>query len=153
MFPGVIFELEQVNVPSGVADQPMCHAETLKGACNRVENAFHVQPEADFWVGIEGGVEETNGQLSAFAWMVVNSKTLTGKSCSASFLLPPKVAELVRQGVEMGTADDIVFNMNNSKQQLGASGILTHRVIDRRKLYEHALILALIPFRNPELYS
>ncbi len=153
MFPDLTFDLEQVNSSSGVSDQPMSHAETLAGACNRAENAQLIRPDADFWVGIEGGVEETNGQLSAFAWMVVKSHNLIGKSCSASFLLPPKVAQLVREGIEMGTADDIVFKMTNSKQQLGASGILTHQVINRSKLYEHALILALIPFKNLELYS
>ncbi len=30
---------EPVVVPSGVADQPLCDEETLKGAVNRVENA------------------------------------------------------------------------------------------------------------------
>jgi non-canonical (house-cleaning) NTP pyrophosphatase len=38
-FPAARFELVLVNVPSGVDDQPMSDAETLRGARNRVANA------------------------------------------------------------------------------------------------------------------
>ena len=69
-----------------------------------------------------------------------------------SFYLPPQVAELVRQGVELGEADDIVFGQSNSKQASGAVGLLTGDVIDRAGLYEGAVILALIPFKNRQLY-
>jgi inosine/xanthosine triphosphatase len=152
MFPEAAFELEQVNVRSGVADQPMSHAETLQGAHNRALAARNAVPQANYWVGIEGGVEPLGIDLLGFAWMVVRSKTMTGKSCTASFLLPPKVTRLINSGVEMGKADDIVFQQTDSKRKQGAAGILTHNVIDRVMLYEHALVLALIPFRNEDLY-
>jgi non-canonical (house-cleaning) NTP pyrophosphatase len=58
----------------------------------------------------------------------------------------------VRQGMELGDADDAVFGRSNSKQANGAVGILTGNVIDRAELYEQAVVLALIPFKNPELY-
>jgi non-canonical (house-cleaning) NTP pyrophosphatase len=31
-------------------------------------------------------------------------------------------------------------------------GILTDNAIDRQKLYEPAVVMALIPFKNPDLY-
>ncbi len=46
----------------------------------------------------------------------------------------------------------MVFGRTNSKQGNGAVGLLTGDVIDRAAYYVHAVILALIPFRNPELY-
>jgi non-canonical (house-cleaning) NTP pyrophosphatase len=46
-----------------------------------------------------------------------------------------------------------VFNRSNSKQDVGAVGLLTNNVIERVHLYEHATILALIPFQNQALYS
>ena len=58
----------------------------------------------------------------------------------------------MRQGLELGQADDIVFGRSNSKQANGAVGILTDDVIDRAQLYEPAVIFALIPFKNPDLY-
>jgi len=59
---------------------------------------------------------------------------------------------LIRQGKELGEADDIVFGRSNSKQENGAVGLLTDNAIDRAQLYEHAMILALIPFKNEALY-
>jgi inosine/xanthosine triphosphatase len=140
-------------VPSGVADQPLSDEETLKGAMNRVENAYTSYPVADFWIGIEGGVKIIENELAAFAWVVVKSKDLTGKARSATFFLPPAVKELIEKGMELGTADDIVFGHTNSKQQGGAVGLLTANVIDRKQLYEQAVVLTLIPFKNKDLYD
>jgi len=55
--------------------------------------------------------------------------------------------------MELGHADDMVFKRDNSKQKNGAVGILTHDLIDRASYYEQALILALIPFINKDIYQ
>jgi non-canonical (house-cleaning) NTP pyrophosphatase len=98
-------------------------------------------------------VSEVDGQLSAFAWIVIAGQNLTGWSRSASFFLPPGVADLVHQGVELGEADDRFFGRENSKQMNGAVGILTADKVDREELYRHAVLLALIPFINPSLFG
>jgi len=153
MFPQEEFTSFSVEVESGVSRQPMSDAEMRQGALNRAQNAHRTVPDADFWTGIEGGTEPLNGELAAFAWVVVLSSTLTGESRSGTFILPPAVAELVRQGKELGEADDIVFGRYNSKQQNGAIGILTGDVLDRASLYEHAVVLALVPFKKVGLYT
>ena len=153
MFPDWRFEAEGVFAASGVADQPRTDMETFQGAWNRAHNACEEHPQADFWVGIEGGVEEKNADMEAFAWVVVKSKEGgLGKGRTGTFFLPPKIAELIRQGKELGEADDIVFKRENSKQENGAIGILTGNVIDRAAYYTGAVIVALIPFKNKELY-
>jgi inosine/xanthosine triphosphatase len=152
MFPGSAFEVQGISVPSGVRDQPMTDAETLQGAFNRAANARQAAPSAQFWVGIEGGVEVMGEELAAFAWVVVLSANGCGKGRTGTFFLPPQVAVLVRQGMELGEADDLVFGRLNSKQENGAIGLLTGDVVDRAALYEQAVILALVSFRNPELY-
>jgi non-canonical (house-cleaning) NTP pyrophosphatase len=75
-----------------------------------------------------------------------------GRSRTATFELPAEVARLVREGVELGHADDRVFGRENSKQTNGAVGLLTRDLIDRTAYYEHAVVLALVPFVNPGLY-
>lgn len=152
MFPGETFTVEPVSAPSGVADQPRSDAETLQGALGRSANAARLHPEADFWVGIEGGVQAWGAELCAFAWVAVRGLGQTGRSRTGTFFLPPAVAELVRQGLELGEADDRVFGRANSKQASGAIGLLTGDVVDRTALYEQAVILALAPFKNPLLY-
>src|SRR3989344_8440641 len=94
MFPEFQFDFSGVSVLSDVADQPMGAEETLNGARNRAENAKKAEPDADYWVGIEGGLDEREGKFEAFAWMVVENKGgKVGMGRTGSFFLPPKVAE------------------------------------------------------------
>ena len=153
MFAPGRFEVDGAEVASGVGAQPMSDVETMKGAEQRALAAEEGVPEADFWVGIEGGVEENDGELLAFAWVVVRSAGFSSRGRSGAFVLPAPVSELVRAGRELGEANDIVFGRHNSKQEEGALGLLTGKVIDRRELYEHAILLALVPFKSSELYS
>lgn len=152
MFPGIRFIYQTIESPSGVSAQPSSDAETRLGALNRATNAAQNWPDAGFWVGIEGGIEDYGREMAAFAWVVVKSTFLTGKGRSGTFFLPPPVASLIRDGKELGEADDLIFDRNNSKQEEGAIGLLTGNVIDRTSLYEHAVILALLPFKNESLY-
>ena len=150
-FPGSLWQSQGVSVPSLVSDQPMSNAETLLGATNRVNAAYTLFPDADFWVGIEGGIEQVSNMMTSFAWVYIRSQHTCGQARSGTFILPQEVARLVNEGKELGEADDIVFGRSNSKQANGAVGLLTGDVVTRTALYEHAVLLALIPFLNPEL--
>src|SRR5215472_8575036 len=152
MFPDEEFEATGVSVPSGVANQPFSDAETLQGALNRANAAYYHDQNADFWVGIEGGVEDKGSEMEAFAWVVVRSRALVGKGKTGTFFLPERVMDMIKEGMELGEADDVVFGMTNSKQEIGAVGILTGHVINRTELYKAAIVLSLIPFKNNELY-
>ena len=153
MFPQEEFEFEGISVPSGVRDQPMSDTETLQGAINRVINAKMNTSNANFWVGIEGGIDVQEEEMEAFAWIVVQSAQLNGKARTGAFYLPKQVVKLIKEGKELGEADDIVFGDHNSKQKGGAVGLLTDNVLSRTSLYEEAVILALIPFKHKPLYS
>ncbi|WP_372650567.1 inosine/xanthosine triphosphatase [Draconibacterium sp.] len=149
-FEGV--EVLSVSVESGVSDQPKSDAETLKGALNRVENARIEFSDADYWVGIEGGLSVNDSEVEAFAWIAISSGEKTGKARTTSFQLPVKVAELIAEGYELGEANDMLFKQQNSKQKSGAVGLLTGNKINRTALYIQAVQLALVPFLNPGLY-
>lgn len=153
MFPKQAFECTGVAVPSGVPDQPFSDAETFRGAKNRADHASAKIPGADFYVGIEGGIELIDNEMQAFAWVLIKAQGRYGKSKTSTFFLPGRVVELVKAGKELGEADDIVFNRENSKQKAGAVGILTGEVINRSTYYTEAVILALIPFKNKDLYE
>lgn len=151
-FPGESFAVESLPVPSGVRLQPFGDAETLHGSRNRALAAARLRPGADFCVGIEGGVAEVDGEMLSFSWVYIVSGVLQGKSRTAAFLLPAAVAALVRQGAELSAACDLVFQRANTSQGEGAVGLLTAGLIDRTLLYEPAVVLALVPFVNPDLF-
>ena len=153
MFPRVRFNVVTVSIKSEVGDQPMSDSQTLAGAINRAEGAKDLVKHGDYWIGIEGGVEDGADGMAAFAWAVVLDRTRMGKGRTGTFFLPDTVAECIRAGLELGDADDVVFGTKNSKQDMGSVGILTGGVIDRTALYEHAVILAFAPFKNPAFYD
>jgi len=153
MFPDENFEVSGFEVASGVNDQPMGDEETFLGAKNRATKARELFPDADFWVGLEGGnIAHTAFEMEAMAWMVVLDKIKMGKARTAGFYLPQKTITLINQGYELGHADEIVFGTKNSKQKMGSTGLLTDNALTRTEFYVQAIILALIPFLKTDLY-
>ena len=134
--------VEGVAVASGVREQPLSCAETLTGARTRVENARQAKLEADYWVGLEAGIE---GEF-AFAWMVISNGSQVGESRSATLPLPTAVLAGIAEGKELGTVMDEQFGTTNIKQKGGAMALLTNGRLSRSDVYQQALILALSRF-------
>jgi len=152
MFPEGKFEFIIMSSPSDVPEQPVGDEETFQGAKNRIRNAQKKNPEAEFYVGIEGGIDLKEKATEVFAWIIVESKGKIGKSRTATFCLPEKMNDLLKEGKEVGEVSDIISGIKNSKQKGGSVGILTNGIIDRTKYYEDSVALALIPFKNETLY-
>lgn len=152
MFKTEEFRAQGFPIASGVSDQPMSEDETHQGAMNRILKARELHPGFDYWVALEGGVEMKRDEMISVVWAIVANAERIGKGKAASFIAPPEMARLINSGMEMGDADDAIFGTENSKQKNGAIGLLTKDVLTRQAIYEHAVILALIPFVNPKLY-
>ena len=152
-FPAATVEIVPVSAASGVAEQPSSDAETRRGALNRARDARSRLPEADYWVGLEGGVERVGDELLAFAWMaVLDTGQRLGTARSVTLPLPPAVRERVEGGEELGAANDAVFGTHGSKRRGGAFALLTGGRLTREGVYAETLGLALLPFVNP-LYA
>ncbi|SOE22823.1 inosine/xanthosine triphosphatase [Spirosomataceae bacterium TFI 002] len=154
VFPDQEIDAIGISSESGVPDQPMGDSETFNGAQNRAKFIRKSNPDADFWIGIEGGlIENEAGEMEAMAWMVVMNKVKTGKARTAGFFIAPKTIALIKQGYELGDADVQTFGVENSKQKMGSSGLLTNNIITRERFYIDAIVLALIPFMNDNLFD
>ena len=153
VFPQANFNFFSSDASSGISDQPIGITHTLKGAVNRLNSLVTSGRKASYYVAIEGGIAEQEDDLFAFAWVVIrNESGYVSKSQTGHFPLPHRIRTLLKQGLELGHATDQVFGLHNSKQDIGAVGALTGKVIDRKAYYEHAVILALIPFIKSELF-
>ncbi|MEJ8567335.1 inosine/xanthosine triphosphatase [Wenzhouxiangellaceae bacterium CH-27] len=152
-FAGSALELQAVSVASGVSEQPMSDQETRRGARNRAAAARDAMPDADYWVGLEGGLESLGDALYASAWMtVIRADGASGNARTPTLPLPPAIADLIASGMELGDANDAVFGTTNSKQGSGAFGLLTGQRLTRESVYAETLTLALIPLIH-ELWS
>ena len=143
-----------VAVASGVSAQPIGDEEMIAGATERARAALTAHTSASYGVGLEGGVVELREGMFASAWCAVAGRNgAVGVASTGQFQLPAKVAELVRGGMELGKADDVVFGRTNSKQDEGAVGILTRGQLTRAQFYAPAVMLALVKFINPDVYE
>ncbi|KKU02954.1 MAG: NTPase [Candidatus Amesbacteria bacterium GW2011_GWB1_47_26] len=152
MFPSSQFEVKGISIKSGVRGQPLTSAETRNGARNRATNARKANPQADYWVGLEGGVEEDDQMfnqnhhlhlLRSVVWCAIlkSGENVFGEGQPGSYALPGEICRLIlEKGMELGEAD-------------GSVGILTHGVLNRDQYYSIAVELALIRYINPDLYS
>lgn len=148
-------ELEIIGVesPSLVSNQPIGEQVTLDGAINRVEYIREHYPDSDLFIGIEGGVRKLDDKYESFAWTVIMSKDRFGKARSAGYILPKEIADLLDQGLELGHATDKFFQKHNSKHKEGTVGVLSRGFVNRQYFIEQAVILAYLPFMNPDLYD
>ena len=139
--------VDAVDVPSGVPDQPFGDAETIRGAIERAR-AAREKLDADFGVGLEGGVVEMpDGTMRTCAWAAVVARSgRNGVGGSLAMPLPESVAELIRGGMELGHAMDKRTGHSNTKHGAGAVGILTAGLVDRQAAYEVLVAYACAPF-------
>jgi inosine/xanthosine triphosphatase len=142
-FPDEELHMNGLPVASGVSDQPFGDEETRLGALQRCRHLNTLYPD-DLSIGIEGGLEKTAFGMLAFAWVCVARGKKRGLARSGSFFIPDKVAQLVGQGMELGEANDIYYKKENSKQQMGALGLLSNGRLTRTDLYRHAVELAIV---------
>lgn len=143
-------EVVGVEVSSGVDEQPRSEEETIRGAENRAKNCIG---EADYGVGLEGGVCEINGEMFECAWTcVVDKFGNTGLGGGLYFELPKKVAERIKKGEELGPIMEEIMKFD-VKRTSGAIGVFTKGQLDRKQAYVQIVLSALIKFVSPEWFE
>ncbi len=150
-------EVTGFDVQSGVSEQPL-EREVFEGAKNRALNLIELNKErkinADFFVGIEGGIGKLAGKWFSFGGVCVIDKSGDeGYGTSALFELPQFIIDRLLNGEELGPVMDELQNQTNTKQKHGAIGFLTNGVMDRKELYVSGIITAMIPLIKKELFN
>ncbi|MGH7619982.1 MAG: inosine/xanthosine triphosphatase [Gemmatimonadaceae bacterium] len=146
--------IDGIAATSTVPDQPFGDDETIRGAIARARAAL-AAAGADLGVGIEGGVvDEPGGDMRTCAWAaIVDARGRTGVGGSLAMTLPPRVAEMIRGGTELGHAMDALVGEHDTKRGAGAVGILTQGLVDRQRAYETLIAYALAPFLSARHYG
>ncbi|MEH7304395.1 DUF84 family protein [Neobacillus drentensis] len=134
-------EFVDLDIPSGVNEQPFSDDETIKGAINRAVGALK-QGNGDIGIGLEGGVQETSFGLLICNWgaLATNEREpfIAG---GARILLPEEVAARLRAGEELGPVMDDYAKMQNVSKHEGAVGIFTSGSINRVDMFTHLMKL------------
>lgn len=152
LFPEYEIQTQGMDAPSGVPAQPMTDHDTRQGAINRV-NYCQQHVEADYYFAMEGGVDCFDFGPATFAYIAIGHKDQLAIGRSAILPLPMQVYRALAAGEELGHVMDRLFNTVNIKQKGGAIGLLTHGHSTRESNYTQAIILAMAPLLNPDIYG
>jgi inosine/xanthosine triphosphatase len=149
LWPQQAWDVRDCAVGSGVAAQPMTDAETVRGARNRAVAAIDLA-RADYGVGIEGGLQETEFGWFNSGWAVVVDRAgLTGIGSTVRMHVPTALMDLVLTGLELGDACDQYFGRVAARRADGFVGLMTGNAIQRAGALRDAVIAALATLRQP----
>jgi inosine/xanthosine triphosphatase len=153
----VVARAVSTNVPA----MPLTDWELMQGARERalaVRDLLRGQRlEAEIYVGLEGGFHSISieGEWHTFlrGWAYATDGKNGAFGSSPSITVPEALAKKVIEGRrELGLVIDEVTGKRNTRSREGAWGVLSRDLVTRSLSFELALIAALAPFYNPELY-
>lgn len=143
-----------VKVNNDEFGHPKTLKDTIKGAKKRAKQAHK---NCDYSFGIESGLFKALGTKSGYFETTVCA-IYDGKQfhlgLSPSFEWPSELTKLILNGYDGSQALKMLGFTNHEKLGVAEGGIyiLTHGKINRTKLNELAVTMALIHLENPEHY-
>ena len=154
VFPEQKIVINHKKVDSGVPEQPWGE-DTIRGAMNRAKKILELIKDANFGIGLEGGIEQNSFGYFTFGWAAVTDKTnKLGLGRSGNLEVPQKLIDFIKQeNLEMGLALDKMVGTDNIKQKEGYVGYVTGNLITRTDLYVQATICALAKFIKPKFFQ
>ena len=146
-------DVQGVEVDSGVPPQPLGAHEIVLGAVNRAVNALR-KLSADYGVGVEAGVIETGIEpLELQAAAIVDQEGYVTIGLSQAFPLPRDSVKELNDRVELGAIAARITGRKGIGEKLGIIGHLTAGLVTRTDLTYNAVVMALVPRLNPDLYT
>ncbi|MGQ9759318.1 MAG: inosine/xanthosine triphosphatase [Candidatus Methanomethylicaceae archaeon] len=145
------------KVTSKAPPQPVGLKTTIEGAVSRAKAALEVEAAAEIGVGIEAGIIPIPNTLSGymdqqFAAIIDRSERITIGGGPAfeypSFLVKRVLEERIEVNVAMA---DLTGEQGLGHRE-GAIGYFSKGALNRTVLTEFAVLMALIPRLNEELY-
>lgn len=141
-----------LKTESGVSHTPLSNDETIAGARKRAQDSLIIS-DADLGVGLEGGVTKISDIWFSCVWCIIRDKKEETLGGGIHFQLPDSLIEIIlKQEKELGACMDELVNLTMNKQNMGAEGILTKGMIDRKTTFENAVIYALAPRISKSYY-
>lgn len=147
-----------VELSGATVPQPFGLRETVKAALRRAELALERSPSAALGLGVEAGLVKCPlipaGFMDQHVALILDRGGGVTVGGSSSFEYPSKVVvNTLGEGVEVGKVVEELSGIEGIGRKKGAIGFLSHGVVNRAQLVEQAVLMAMIPRINPELYA
>lgn len=151
LYPQERLEVRLTPVESGVPEQPLGD-QVAQGARQRARQALG---QADYGVGIEAGLiwnEVFRVYFDVQLCAILDRAGRLTVGHGAGFVYPPEIIARVQAGRTVGEAMAELSGIEGIGHQMGAIGYLSHGWLDRTRLTEQAVLMALVPRIRAELY-
>jgi inosine/xanthosine triphosphatase len=151
-------EVYGVEVAVPLSNQPIGMEETVNGAVERARFAINSNGKADFGVGIEAGLVEVPRTMSGFMnqqfTAIIDREGAVTIGGSSAFEFPKIIVnEVLSSKIEVEQVMERVTGIGRIGEKRGAIGFLSHGKLNRVKLIEQSVFMAMIPRINKQLYS
>lgn len=149
-----LVDIVSVEPEHGFEKQPM-EDRVIEGSIERARNAL-TRAGADLGVGIEAGLfynRALGRYLDIQYCAIVDSRGRLTVGHGPGFEYPPAVIESVLRGNTVGDTMSGITGIERIGHKQGSIGYLSDGMIDRTRLTEIAVLMALIPRIRTELYS
>jgi non-canonical (house-cleaning) NTP pyrophosphatase len=144
------FSINNIEVDSGVAEQPTKPGETILGSINRAKNALSKYPENDIGLGVEFGYEPINESYHMICWAsIVTKDNKVFSEHSSSLGLPEMLKVALLNGEEVG---DHLERLYDKLEDIERNRIFRQYLTKRRVIYESVTNVALRFLLDKELY-
>lgn len=148
-------QVRGVSVVSGVSEQPMSDEEMYRGAVARAQAALDKVSDAEYGVGIEGGLDQrTYGWFEKSIVAIADRQGAIGIGSSGGLILPERVIDrITRDGKNLEEAVDEIFGTVRVGEGIGMFGLFTNEVVTRSEGVRHGVAFALARFLHKDLYE
>ncbi len=146
------------DAASGVEETPTRLEQLLRGARTRARGLSDTLSAegrpARFAVGLEGGLWVADGAVFLQSWACVTDGAREAFGASGAIPVPAALADAVlRQGRSLGEVIDAFDGGHDVRSGQGAWGVLTRGLVTRERSFEAAVLNALAPFANRDVYD
>ena len=141
-------EIIALEVDSGVNKTPFSVEECILGGRNRIKKCQQQISDADYYIGIEGGILKTAEFLFLAPWAVIFKRSTKKESVGSGALVPLRTEFFSELGPKVEISDTMHHKMFDSKlieqkKILGVGGLITKGLIKRHDQVCLALRVAL----------
>ncbi|NHV45399.1 MAG: inosine/xanthosine triphosphatase [Candidatus Verstraetearchaeota archaeon] len=150
----VIMKPVSINIPS----QPIGLDNVIRGAIERAKKALELEEKADLGIGIEAGIIPipytiTGYMDQQFAAIADRSGRVTIGGGPAFEYPPIVIRRVINERLEVNTIMEEITKKPKIGQKEGAIGFLSKGITNRTQITEMAVLMALIPRLNEDLFN
>lgn len=159
------FRVYSIKANSKISNQPIGLKTILTGAINRAKYSLNFIIDEKkiktniFGVGIEAGLVEIpysrTGYMDFQFCALINEARQISLGAGIAFEYPKFIVNQILQDPEKEIGDIIgkLANNENLKNETGAISFLSKNTLTRKEILSKAVISALLPFINADLYN